>query len=29
MTPPKIVPCEFVSRGSIVMRIAGSAFIAR
>src|SRR5437899_8761284 len=27
MTPPKIVPCELVSRGSIVMRIAGSEFI--
>src|SRR6266481_6073486 len=27
MTPPKIVPCELVSRGSIAMRIAGSEFM--
>src|SRR5512133_3288520 len=26
MTPPKIVPCELVSRGSNVMRIAGSLY---
>src|SRR5260370_42613003 len=29
MTPPKIVPCELVSRGSIAMRIAGSEFMFR
>src|SRR6267378_464346 len=29
MTPPKIVPCELVSHGSIAMRIAGSEFMKR
>src|SRR3981081_4615113 len=27
MTPPKIVPCALVSRGSMATRIAGSEFI--